>query len=262
MSFPDSPRVIYRRNPLVDVTCQFRFPAILRIMTEVPSAFQERIRGFYPDFTTSQTQQVAFPVSGVSDTTLRFNQNTIHEFVSEDKNWVVTLTSDYLALTCRKYNTWQEFTSRLHDAFHALLDIYKPAAFVRIGLRYQDLIRRSVVELQDVAWSQLLNIEIAGLLSDELLADQISETVSQTIIALEDEQTKVRLFHGFAQVPGNPEICYVIDSDFFTDNRIGVNDGLSTITHFNGYAGKLFRWCITERLHHALVPIPIEQPSR
>src|SRR5258708_12324597 len=48
MLFPESERVIYDKNPLQQVICQLRFPPILRINTEVPVAFQERVKQDYP----------------------------------------------------------------------------------------------------------------------------------------------------------------------------------------------------------------------
>jgi len=50
LRIPESPRVIYASNPLVDVICQVRFPRILRIDSELPVAFQEAIRDQFPLF--------------------------------------------------------------------------------------------------------------------------------------------------------------------------------------------------------------------
>lgn len=48
MLFPESERVIYDQNPLEEVICELRFPQILRIESEAPAAFQDRVRGEYP----------------------------------------------------------------------------------------------------------------------------------------------------------------------------------------------------------------------
>src|SRR6266852_706318 len=46
--FPEFTRVIYQRNPLVEVVCQLRFSPILRIDTDPPAEFQDRIRSAFP----------------------------------------------------------------------------------------------------------------------------------------------------------------------------------------------------------------------
>ena len=43
-------RCLYRRNQLVEVICQLRFPEILSIGTQVPDAFQEAIRDAFPQY--------------------------------------------------------------------------------------------------------------------------------------------------------------------------------------------------------------------
>ena len=48
MPFPEKQRVIYKKNPLNKVICQFRFPPILRIDSEIPSSFQDSIRSDFP----------------------------------------------------------------------------------------------------------------------------------------------------------------------------------------------------------------------
>ena len=48
MPFPETDRVIYAHNPLEQVICQFRFPPILRIDSELPAQFQDRIRHEFP----------------------------------------------------------------------------------------------------------------------------------------------------------------------------------------------------------------------
>ena len=46
--FPPVERVIYRKAPLVEVICQVRFPADLRIETTPPADFQQRVRSHFP----------------------------------------------------------------------------------------------------------------------------------------------------------------------------------------------------------------------
>ena len=66
MAFPEVERVIYERNPLDEVICQLRFPAILKI-DEPPIAFQEQIRTRYP-FRRRCAASVRNPIGYISKT--------------------------------------------------------------------------------------------------------------------------------------------------------------------------------------------------
>ena len=52
--FSNQPRKIYRRNQLIEVICQLRFPEILKIEAHEPADFQDAIRQVYPQFHMSE----------------------------------------------------------------------------------------------------------------------------------------------------------------------------------------------------------------
>src|SRR4030042_3156809 len=150
MPFPDAPRVIYKRNPLDRVICQLRFSKLGGIETEMPSQFQECIRKDFPEFQEKeetslnlllpQRIQQERPTELLRQVMPSRSKN--YEFSSEDGVWRVNLTRTFVALTTSKYIRRSEFNERLEGSFKALIEIYKPAYFSRIGLRYVDVIKR------------------------------------------------------------------------------------------------------------------------
>jgi uncharacterized protein (TIGR04255 family) len=80
----------------------------------------------------------------------------------------------------------------------------------------------------------------------------VIDTAQRVEIKLKDGDSQVRILHGFRKVEG--EICYSIDNDLFTESKTGVHDTISKLDYLNGRAGRIFRWCITERLHVAMEP--------
>jgi uncharacterized protein (TIGR04255 family) len=73
----------------------------------------------------------------------------------------------------------------------------------------------------------------------------------------EPSAAKVRLHHGFAKYKDKSETCYLIDADFFTESRTesrNVSDAEPVLDSFNREAGRLFRWCISDRLKAAMDP--------
>ncbi|MGO9254919.1 MAG: TIGR04255 family protein [Bryobacteraceae bacterium] len=264
---PDFPRVVYNRNPIIGVICQLRFPPILRIAAEPPVAFQEQIRTEYPLLAEKFPEpQIEFPV-GVPPAVQEMFRSSIqkrkligYDFVAPDEKWRVTLTRDSLSLTSTKYERWEEFWKHLRGPLDALVKVYTPSFFIRVGLRYQDLIQRSNLGLPAATqWSELLNPSIGGLLAGTPLTDSVEATISQVELKLPFRSTRVRLVYGIAEAVSEPkEECFLIDSDFHTEERTAIGEHEGILRYFNRQSGRLFRWCIQDRLHDAMDPQTVQ----
>lgn len=256
--FADSPRVIYKKNPLINVTCQLRFPAILRVDLELPARFQEQVRSEYPiyqeqlgPFQPVAPAEASPAVAGQLSFTAK--RVTNHNFVSADRAWFLGLTRDSIALTTPSYTRWEDFLEHLRLPVLALRECYAPAFFTRIGLRYQDLIQRSKLGLSDQPWSALLKPHIAGALGVSELAPRISGMLTQLQIDLVPGRLTIN--HGLAEVQDKEE-CYLIDNDFYIEQQTDVDACFPILQDFNKQSGRLFRSCINERLHVAMEPSP------
>jgi uncharacterized protein (TIGR04255 family) len=257
--FPPSPRVIYSKSPLVEVICQLRFPPILRIESSPPAEFQERIRQVFPLF----EKDSGLPMPNIPPEIAKLiggslSGSTTNRFLSEDKTTFLNLNSESISLTTSNYTQWEAFKESLRLPLTALIDIYKPSFFTRIGLRYMDAVERDRLGLSGKKWSELLNPIILGELSQPAFEDNLLEEVQRIIrVKYPDGSGAIRLRHGLGQVGDNPETCYTIDFDFYVERRTEIKDGEAVLDRFNTRAGRAFRWCITDTLHHALGPSEI-----
>ncbi|HEY2391791.1 MAG TPA: TIGR04255 family protein [Candidatus Angelobacter sp.] len=260
MPFPDSERTIYGRNPLDEVICQLRFPPVLKIDSELPTAFQEAIRNEYPLYKEQRVsvQAGAMPeqLSQVFASLIPQNAGKAYEFAASDERWKITLSRDFLALTCMRYERWEDFNRHFEPSVNVLVEQYKPAFYSRIGLRYRDVIVRSSLGLTDVAWSDLLQPHIAGVLGSTV-ATSIEEITHQLTMKQQKHDGKLTLQHGTAKLRDSSEECYYIDADFFKDTKTPIGEAQSILNYFNRQSGKLFRWCITDRLHNAMEPAAV-----
>lgn len=263
MPFPPVERVFYKKNPLVEVICQVRFPSILRIDSELPSEFQERIRDKYPLFEEKKISDADFflppEMTKVFQPDFPIKQNrAAYDFYSEDKIWNVSLTREFLALSTKDYIQWADFKAHFAAPLEALKEVYKPSFFTRVGLRYKDLIVRKSLGLENIEWSRLLKPHIAAELSSEVEKNVI-QSMHDTQIQLNERDGQVRIRHGLVHVKidaTNEDIGYLIDSDFFSEQRTEVNSVNDTLDYFNRQSGRLFQWCIKEELHRAMEPGP------
>lgn len=259
--FPETPRVIYRENPLEEVICQLRFPPILRIEAESPAAFQEAIRSQYPLFEETPGETLPVPneiAKKLPEALIRLG-NPSYTFASENGTWKVSLTRDFIALTTSKYERWEDFRRHLELPLKAFVEQYTPAFYTRIGLRYRDVIRRSILGLADVHWAVLLKPQVAGELSVSEVAKAIERAARDAVFILDENESKLHVRHGLARRGTNGEECYVVDSDFFTTQKTEINDVGKILDTFNRQAGCFFRWCITDRLDQAMGPRPADR---
>jgi uncharacterized protein (TIGR04255 family) len=261
MPFPEAPRVIYRNNPLDRVICQLRFPPILQIDKEIPADFQERVRKDFPGFSEKkevtlvmpQKVQKEFPADLLRQMLPSEDKN--YEFTSDDGIWTVNLTRTFLALTTRKYTRRDDFKKRLEIPLDALVNIYKPAYFSRIGLRYIDIIRRSTLKLDGINWCELLKPYALGLLSVPVVQGRIQSLDSKYEVLLEDNSSMARIAMSLVQwQENNNEECFMIDTDFYTTQKTTVAGVDSRLDYFHVRASRLIQWLITERLHEAMEP--------
>ena len=263
MLFPDAKRTIYKINVLEQVICQLRFPTILKIDTEVPSEFQEAIRHRFPIY--KQTHEGADP--GFPDGITQFipqeliesfaiRGNLRFQFLSSDGTWTVSLTREFVALSTTNYTSWEEFRENMDLIIRALLDVYSPAFITRVGLRYQNVINRTSLNLEGCAWKHLIEGYVLGPLADNTVADAVAEHRNTLGVRLEGQNNFVRLEHGLVIDidSDSASYCYKLDNDLYSQEEAQANAGYLTqkLDYLNAANRRLFNWCITDRLRTAM----------
>jgi uncharacterized protein (TIGR04255 family) len=258
--FPPIERVIYNKKPLDTVICQVRFPSILKIDTEIPSGFQERVRSEYSNLSETPPVILDFQVGNQQNIPseelrqLLKTEGKNYEFASEDNKWKVNLTRNFVSLSTKDYVKWEGFRERLVSILSALNDIYKPIGFSRIGLRYIDVIVRSKFNMETVSWNELIQSHLLGVLGLPELKDRVRRSDAIFEIELKDGEGTARVLTRTVQAADSREQCFMIDSDFFTTKKTNIDGVLNTLDFFNVRATRLFRWCITKKLHDAMEP--------
>jgi uncharacterized protein (TIGR04255 family) len=270
--FPPSPRVIYARAPLMAVACEFRFPRLLKIQSGNPVEFQERIRKTFPLLDPPGTPfQVPAPLMppgagrGVPPEVLQFigaqMGRDAFQFHTEDRCSTITLRPESLGFVTSAYAEWPQFREHMRLGLDALVQIYAPTFFTRLGLRYTNAINRESIGIRGRPWSALLRPPLLGELNTPVFEENCVLTARQLRVMLPDRSGAVTLNHGFADVAGREGVTYLIDLDFSQEARIDIENAEATLNHFNQLAGRAFRWAITDELAHALNTKPVAKPA-
>jgi len=261
MKLPEFERVIYKNNPLTEVVCQLRFPPILKISHEEPADFQDKIRANYPLFETTKSQIPSEIATIVSQFGLPLQSDIAYTFKSEDQKWKLSITKDFIALTTSSYERYEQFKDRFKTILEIFEQLYKPSYYLRVGLRYQNLIIRSKLGIEEFGWPELISSRFASELHDPEIETSIQTIVKNLSLNIDD--AKINLNHGLVSIKEtqnhNEEIAYLFDTDFYTDHKIEGNENVwKTLDQFNRSIGKLFRWSITDVLHNAMQPQSVD----
>lgn len=258
--FSTKDRCHYRSNQIAEVICQLRFPEILSIGTTAPAAFQDAIRDEFPQFIRRQDLP-APKITGMPGHLSLENQPGVinYQFSSADGAWRVNLTSRFISLTCNRYSSWEDFAKKLDKPLAAFIQIYKPAYFERIGLRYLNFISRYELGLEGVPFSQLIAPCYLGPLMEEDVQEANSTrcNIDAELNIRGGCRLKVHAGPGFVKKNGksDQEVKFIFDQDLFMPGQVPVNLSAGALQTLHAQAWSIFRGAITDQLHNAMDPI-------
>ena len=257
--FSTEPRCHYHKNMLGEVICQLRFPQILTIETSIPAQFQEAIRSVFPVYScrkeTAAPKLVGIPGKMQLEPQQPSNN---YQFASPDGVWRVNLTSTFISLACNRYTCWEDFAKMLDRPLAAFIQIYRPAYFERVGLRYLNFISRQQLGLENLSFRELFLPQYLGLLSDEQIADSAAtrSTVDAEVAIRGGCRAKIHAGPGFVKRQGqdSKEVHFIFDQDLFLSGKIAVNLSAGALETLHSQAYSIFRGAITDTLHEAMEP--------
>lgn len=258
--FSSERRCIYQKNQLGDVICQLRFPEILTIETTLPAQFQEAIRADFPIYTVRKESPAPKLAGQPGNLQLQQQaQTNNYQFTSEDGQWRINLTSKFISLACTRYTCWEDFAGKLDKPLAAFIQIYKPAYFERVGLRYLNFISRENLCLSNVPFRELIEPQYLGILA--------WESVSENSVSRASVDTELSLRGGCrARIHAGPgkltragkqdnEVKFIFDQDLYMPGKVPVNHSAGALQMLHAQAYGIFRGAITDTLHDAMAPV-------
>ena len=242
--FSEDVRCIYENNQLGEVICQLRFPEILSIETELPAKFQDAIRSVFPRYIMHKEKGAERPTNN-------------YQFSTEDGKWRVNLTSKFISLSTGAYTRWEDFAAMLDRPLAAFIQIYQPACFDRVGLRYLNFFSRKALDLEGIPFRELFHSAYLGILG----FDEVPETttgrsgVDAELAIRGGAKLKVHAGPGKVTIGGQSdnEVKFILDLDFFMNATVPVNLSTGALQTLHSQAYSIFRGAITDKLHDAML---------
>jgi uncharacterized protein (TIGR04255 family) len=257
MHFNKIERVEYENNILFEVIFQARFPEIMKISNEEPSVFQDMIRK--EGFPESPNQVSNVPVNLTEEIKRLITKEKEFEFLSENKDWKVSLSSKFIAVSCMgTYLNFIDFKEKIAKVLKIFCEVYSPSYFTRVGVRYQN-IANSTLFSTTTNVREFIPVYVAPELKESIASDIKSFEKS---MLLEDNNIKANVRHSLTQATGklhnkqfNDEDSYIIDIDCYTDEKVrGEADVIKLCEDFKAIEWNIFQWSITNKLREQMEP--------
>ncbi len=252
-------RCHYGASQLAEVICQLRFPEILTVAEQAPAAFQESIRDQYPRFQRRVEAPVPKLLGNPGNLQVQTPPGNVnYQFSTGDGIWRVNLTSKFISLACTNYTCWEEFASRLDQPLASFIQIYKPAWFERVGLRYVNAISRRELGLEERQFAELIAPCYLGPLAEPEIRELSTSRCTVDVETAIRGGCRARLHAGpgFLRKFGrdDKEVKFIFDMDLFLPGQVPVNLSAGALQTLHSQAWPIFRGAITDVLHDAMEP--------
>jgi len=251
-----------RNAQLALVAAEVHFPAILSIQTDqvLLARFQDQIRDRYPYLFLGQQFGFSIGPQGVEQP--QQASGRLYQFADTERQWMVTLTANSIALQSRDYTDYEGFSERLLRILASARDVYKISNRQRLGLRYVNEIRHPKARSPE-DWNSLINPELLGLLANKGLSPLIASSFQEASIRLNNGALTLRHGH-FAQgttvppPPGEPPAdggpFYLLDLDAYDEEGTDLDDHTidQLLKSYNQTMFQLLCWSVQEELFEYL----------
>ena len=258
MPFELKPRVKFHKNQLIEVVCQLTYVSPILGMDD-SSRFVElhdKIKDRFPLF--KKAKSVSLHVQTENQAVEKI-EKPLYEFSSMDEQTKITVDSEGFSCVTTNYVSKEAFFDNMSLIYNSLNELkFITVPFKRIGLRYKNIIQKSVLgeDIVKASWSDLLKNTLTSIFSENDFSDNVIGTQSNVVINLNDigENARMNANYGIVTHAQTGEECFIIDSDFYIEGVINYDTATQFLADANVKSRNFFQWCIHPRLYEALKP--------
>lgn len=216
IDLPDPDRARLNGSPLALVVCQLRFE-------EVPGTSEGRVGlrlqqdlapGAYQAIDRIQSQDLSLQLGPGGVQPAVEAPKSGWRLTTGDRRWTVTVMPDSATLETPRYETWDDFRTRLAGLFDAVANVLEPATVSRLGLRYVDKIVRPEIQTP-AGWQPYLSATLLGPILDEGFGPGVVAAQQQVDLDAGDG-FRCALRHGTLR-ESEDALAYILDIDAYLD---------------------------------------------
>jgi uncharacterized protein (TIGR04255 family) len=245
------PHQVFTRNPLATVICQLKFHPILKVPERV-SAFQDRVREFFPVYQEAFVKEVSVNLLGQ----IELKDDRQFHFQKPDQSCTIVLTTTSLNLEASNHAHKDVLLGDAKVALGALREVCGTIAPLRLGLRYVNIIDeiKIAADLQrGTSWNKLISdkfLSVPGGLAD------IDDTRFAAEITSKLPEGHMTLRYGLIVDPSDSKTKFKFDIDRYADAGLNMDGVDSLLARFAEDSYSLFAEVIGEDLRTWMEPKP------
>lgn len=240
--FPPVERVIFKKNPLVEVIWRATFEPLDDLSAHIP-AFQHelsdilKLAGVLPDAHTGED---------------------VLWLVSSNGLWRAQLAASEVRLTTTVYERWEEFSQTLHRVLDALrVAVPELERLNTTALRYVDVLDRKLMGCEGVPWTALLTGPLVQWMHTPGTLDAPLAGLAQRVkLELADAQSLLLDLRWHVE---HDEDSFLIACVFTHEAPLAFDEVRHAHERLRAFTGRVFRSFLTERAAQALEPEPIAE---
>ena len=164
----------------------------------------------------------------------------------------MNLTSTFIAISTRKYTQWEEFSEKVRQVVKAFQETYEVPFYTRVGLRYIDVIQRSVLGLSNEKWSDLVKPHVLGVVTQ--FEDGMNSYVSQAEFKDPTDDICTKTHFELVNVNNSNENSLLIDCDYFKTEMVNIESMMDVATVLHNHSSNFLMTAITDKLNDAMEP--------
>jgi len=235
------------RTPLVRVLAQVRFPTILAVRNPDKAAgFQALIRD---DFPLLEECLIPRPVQS-PDFSIETRKELVWRFRSNDRDWLASLTPDFVTLETTNYGDRGDFLSRFRSLLEATGRTFNPPEVTRLGVRHIDRITgQDIGRLTDMIRHEALGFAVGPL------GSAMCHDLARSLLHTDEGVIQVNSGHlppgetndRAALEPIN-EPSWFLDLDMYSSKprKFDPEHLMLSAERFSGRIYSVFRWIVTD----------------
>jgi uncharacterized protein (TIGR04255 family) len=171
-----------RKSPLTYVLAQIKFNEFLKMDEQIP-AIQEAIRDQFSEYKCQEIQSI-----NIANGTYKCDATKIWHFVDNTFTSAIMVTNNSITFHTSCYISFEDMQNKLKNALIKFNEIIKNKLYIRIGLRYVNLIHNNIY--------RALNTELLGYpLKDSNIFENTYLAKTETIQKTKSGTIKVNAMH-------------------------------------------------------------------